>query len=188
MNAKRANKLSTRTHKTQQILLPASSAFIIFTILAGLTLNLLPWQGLSLLLRPDFVVLFLLFWCINQPRKIGLGAAWFLGLVMDVADGSLFGQHALAYTLITFTALVLHRRVLMFSLWQQALHIFPILLLLQISLLLLRLIVGVPYVEWSYFLPSLVGALLWPPISFLLQQPQRWTTKPDSNVPVQTSR
>ncbi|TCV88176.1 rod shape-determining protein MreD [Sulfurirhabdus autotrophica] len=180
--------MSSRANKTQEILLPASGIFIFFTLLAGLTLNLLPWQGLSLLIRPDFIVLILLFWCINQPRKIGLGTAWFLGLVMDVADGSLFGQHALAYTLVTFAALILHRRVLMFPLLQQALHIFPILLLLQLTLLLFRLIVGVPYVEWSYFLPSLAGMLLWPPLSFLLQQPQRWTNKPDNSVPVQSSR
>ena len=123
-----------RMHKSQQILLPASSKFIAFTLFAGLTLNLLPWHGLLLLIRPDFVALILLYWCINQPHKIGLGTAWFFGLLMDVADGSLFGQHALAYTLITFSALILHRRVLMFPLWPQAIHIFPILVLLQLLL------------------------------------------------------
>ena len=156
-----------------------------FTLLAGLTFNLLPWQGLLLLLRPDFIVLCLLYWCINQPRKIGLGAAWFLGLLMDVADGSLFGQHALAYTLVVYIALILHRRVQNFSLWEQALHIFPMLLLLQFLLLMIRLMAGVPFVDWSYFVPSLVGALLWPPLSLLLQLPQRWKLKPE---PVQQSR
>lgn len=175
-------------HKSQQILLPASSKFIAFTLFAGLTLNLLPWHGLLLLIRPDFVALILLYWCINQPHKIGLGTAWFFGLLMDVADGSLFGQHALAYTLITFSALILHRRVLMFPLWPQAIHIFPILVLLQLLLLLMRLFVGVPFVQWGYFLPSLTGTLLWPAVSLILQLPQNRTPRSENTTPTQAVR
>lgn len=177
-----------RIHRTQEILLPAGGKFIAFTLLVALTLNLLPWHGLLLLIRPDFVALTLLYWCINQPRKVGLGAAWFFGLLMDVADGSLFGQHALAYTLITYGALFLHRRVLMFPLWPQAVHIFPLLVLLQLLLLLIRLFVGVPFIEWGYFLPSLTGALLWPPLSLILQLPQRRTPKPENKTPAQAVR
>ena len=95
----------------QEILRPAKTGFIVFTLVMALLINLLPWAGWGLWVRPDFVALVLLYWCIDQPRKIGFSVAWVLGLLMDVADGSLFGQHALAYTIVAYAGIVLHRRV-----------------------------------------------------------------------------
>ena len=82
----------------QEILLPVRGSFIVVTLIAALLVNLLPWSGAALWIRPDFVALVVLYWCIEQPRKIGFLAPWLLGLFMDIADGSLFGQHALAAT------------------------------------------------------------------------------------------
>ena len=88
--------MHARTMAPQEILLPVKPAFIVFTLLGALLLNLLPWSGSWLWVRPDFGALVLLYWCIAQPRRIGFTAACLLGLLMDIADGSLFGQHALA--------------------------------------------------------------------------------------------
>ena len=51
-------------------------------------------------IRPDFIALTLIYWVVYHPRRVGFLPAWFLGLTMDVADGSLFGQHALAYAVL----------------------------------------------------------------------------------------
>src|SRR5262249_2300947 len=83
-----------------EILLPVRPGFIAATLVAALLLNLLPWSGYGLWIKPDFVALVVLYWCIETPRRIGFLAAWLLGLTMDVADGTLFGQHALAYTIL----------------------------------------------------------------------------------------
>jgi hypothetical protein len=97
---------------------PASGRFILFTLVLGLLANLVPWNGLAKLLWPDCIALLLVYWIIYQPRHVGLSTAWFLGLLMDIADGVLFGQHALAYTLMAYMAQILHRRLQMFSPWQ----------------------------------------------------------------------
>ncbi len=157
----------------QEILKPANPGFIIFTLLMALLLNLLPWSGWGWWVRPDFAALVLLYWCIEQPRKIGFSVAWLLGLLMDVADGSLFGQHALAYTILTFAGIVLHRRVQRFSVTPQALHVLPLLLLNDTILLLVRLATGSDFPGYWYFFSSVIGALLWPAVSFLLKLPQR---------------
>ena len=99
----------------QEILLPAKTGYIALTLIAALLLNLLPWSGYWLWIKPDFVALVVLYWCIEQPRKMGFVAAWLLGMFMDVADGTLFGQHALAYTILAYAGIVLHRRVRMFA-------------------------------------------------------------------------
>lgn len=157
----------------QELLKPASMRFVAFSLFAALMFNLLPWSGTGLLLRPDLLALTLLFWSIREPLRMGIGIAWLLGLAIDIADGVLFGQNALAYALAVFIALLLHRRIRMFTVWQQTFYIFLLLLLLQTMTLLIRLATGAPFIGAVYYASSLSGALLWPPLTVLLQLPQR---------------
>jgi rod shape-determining protein MreD len=161
--------------RPEEILLPAKPWFVLFTLLAGLAANMLPLSGVALLLRPDCLALILLFWCIREPRLIGVGIAWSLGLLMDVADGTVFGQHALAYAVLAYAAEYFRRRVLRFPLWQQAAQVAVLLLLCAGLVALVRIVGGAPLPRWSYVIGSLTGALLWPPITVLLQWPQRPT-------------
>ena len=150
-----------------------------FSLFSALMLNLLPWSGAALLLRPDFLAITLLYWTIREPRRMGIGVAWAMGLMIDVADGVLFGQNALAYALAVFIAIVLHRRILMFSPWQQTFYAFLLLLLLQAMTLTIRLFAGVDFTGMGYFAASVTGALLWPLLSTLLQLPQKVEPKRD---------
>lgn len=152
---------------------PPSGQFIATSLFVALMLNILPWPGIALLLRPDFVLLLLLYWAVHQPLRVGMATAWGLGLVMDVADGALLGQYALAYTIAIFLALFLHRRIQAFGLWPQALHVFPLLLVSQILVLLTHLLSGATFFGWSFFLASISSALLWPLLSLLVQQAQK---------------
>ena len=94
------------------ILLPVNPAFIAFSLLAAFFMNLFPWGSWGWI--PDFVALTLVFWSIYQPRKVGIGIAFLMGLVMDVHSASLLGENALAYTLLSYFAITIHRRVLWF--------------------------------------------------------------------------
>ncbi len=98
----------------EEILRPARPWFIVATLIAGLLANLVPLTAVALALRPDFLALVLLYWCIQEPRYVGVGIAWCVGLVMDVGDATLFGQHALAYALLAYAAEYFRRRVLRF--------------------------------------------------------------------------
>lgn len=164
----------------EELLLPAQPAFIVATLVGALLLNLLPWSGYALWVRPDFVALVVLYWCIEQPRRVGFLAAWLLGLLMDVADGVLFGQHALAYSILAFAGIVLHRRVRMFPLSAQVLHVIPLLLVNDAIVLLLRVAGGGEFPGFRYFLGALVGGLLWAPVSVLLTLPRR--PKPETDA------
>ena len=164
----------------QEILRPASTSVIVGTLLLALLISLVPWSGWGLVARPDFVALVLLYWCIDQPRKIGFTMAWILGLLMDVADGSLFGQHALAYSILTFAGIALHRRVQTFSVTPQAMHIMPLLILNDLIVLLIRLAAGADFPGYWYFLGAVIGGLLWPVLSFVLKLPQRPSVSDDS--------
>jgi rod shape-determining protein MreD len=168
-----------RLSGSEEILLPVRPLYLLVTLFVALMVNLLPLTGWVLALRPDFVALVLLYWGIYQPRKIGFLPAWLLGLAMDVADGSLFGQHALAYSVMMFTAIFLHRRISMFDMRQQILHVLPVLLVMQLIVLGVRQAAGGEFPGWWYFLSSITGALLWPATDLLLKIPLRQRTDPD---------
>jgi len=163
----------------QEILLPVKPGFIAFTLVAALLMNLLPWSGYLLWVKPDFVALVTLYWCIEAPRKVGFLAAWLLGLTMDVADGTLFGQHALAYTILAYAGIVLHRRVRMFAMTPQVLHVIPLLLMNDLIVLGIRMIAGADFPGARYFIGSFVGGALWPVMGALFKLPRRPQADPD---------
>lgn len=140
---------------------PESNTQVYLTLMLGFLCYLLPWAGFGLVLRPDFVLLVLLYWLIRAPHLCNIGLAWLMGMLVDLADGSLFGQHALAFTIAAFLALLYQRRATLFDRLQQAGYVFVLLLVAQIVLLLLKLFAGADLPDWTYFLPSVSGILLW---------------------------
>jgi rod shape-determining protein MreD len=159
--------------RPEEILLPVKPWFVVFTLMVGFLGNLLPLSGAVLAVRPDFLALVLLYWCIREPRLISVGIAWCLGLLMDVADATVLGQHALAYAVLAYAAEYFRRRVLRFPLWQQAAQVAVLLLLCAGLVLLVRVMGGAPLPRWTYAVGPLTGALLWPAVTVLLQWPQR---------------
>ena len=155
----------------QAILLPVRASTIFGSLAIALLLNFLPWNNVALV--PDFVALVLAFWCVRQPRLVGLGAGWLLGLLIDVGNGVLLGQHALSYSLLAFAAIALSRRILWFALWSQALHVAALLLFAQGIAALVRLAAGADFPGWAIAVGPLIGAALWPAVSLLLLLPQR---------------
>lgn len=171
------------THRSNRILLPARSWFISLSLLLALFLNLIPFGRLPLV--PDWVALVLAFWCIHQPLKVGMGTAFFLGLAMDVADGSVMGQHALAYVLLAFVGCGLSRRILWFPLLLQAAHILPLLLVTQLVMLATRMTgSGAEFPGLLWFASSFVAAALWHPLTYLLLLPQYRPVERDDNRPI----
>jgi len=161
----------------QAILLPVRASTILGSLAVALLLDFLPWRTAAL--APDFVALVLAFWCVRQPRLVGLGAGWLLGLLIDVGNGVLMGQHALSYSLLAFAAITLSRRILWFPLWGQALHVAALLLFAQGVDTLVRLAAGAEFPGWSIAVGPLLGAVLWPLLSVLLLLPQRMPTDVD---------
>jgi len=168
--------------RPQYILLPVSPAFIVLSLFAAFLLNLLPWG--QFIAAPDFVALVLVFWGVHQPRRVGIGTAFFLGLLMDVHDATLLGENALAYTLLAYCAIMMHRRVLWFRLSAQALHVLPLLLLAQAVQLAVRFLVSGKFPGWFYFVESFVSVLLWPLLSVILLAPQRRAVDKDHTRPI----
>ena len=167
---------------SDQLLLPVNPFFIGFTLLLAFGLNMLPLGRHPAL--PDMLALALVFWNVHQPRRVGVGLAFIFGMMMDVHEGALLGQHALAYTLLSFGAIMMHRRLLWFGLSEQALQVLPLFAGATLVSLAVRLAVGGMFPGWSLLLAPLFEALLWPLASLLLLAPQRRAPDPDENRPL----
>jgi rod shape-determining protein MreD len=165
-----------------QLLLPANPFFIAFTLLVALAFNLLPLGRQPAL--PDLLAVVLVFWNVHQPRRVGVGVAFLFGLLIDVHQGALLGQHALAYTLLSFGAITIHRRLLWFGLPEQTLQIAPLFFAAHVVSLAVRLAAGDMFPGWELLFAPLFETLLWPVAVLLLLAPQRRAPDPDQNRPL----
>jgi rod shape-determining protein MreD len=166
----------------QQLLLPANPLFIWGSLLLALVGNMLPLGRTAW--TPDLLILVLVFWSVHQPLRVGIGAAFVFGLAMDVHQAALLGQHALAYTALSFFAITIHRRLLWFTVPSQAIQVLPLFVAAHAIELAIRMLTGGAYPGWTVLLPPLIECLLWPVVSVLLLAPQRRAPNPDENRPL----
>ena len=172
-----------RNLRPEQVLRPVRPSFIWLTLGGAFLLNLLPW-GRAIWV-PDFFALTLVFWNVHQPRKVGMGIAFVFGLLMDVHNGALFGEHALAYTLLSYGAITLHRRIQWFPVGSQSVYVCGLLLIAQLASAAIRLWVGAAAPHWWLgLLSSALGAAIWPFLVSLLLAPQRRPAKRDDTRPL----
>lgn len=144
-------------------------AIIFLSLTVALLLTIVPLPEYLRLLRPDWVLLVLIYWAMALPHRVGVGIGWIMGLINDVLTGMLLGQHALAYCLVIFLTLKLHQRLRLYPLWQQAQSILILLTLGQLILLWINGMIGRPLHSWLYWAPSVLGALLWPVLFVFLR-------------------
>ena len=167
---------------SDQLLLPVKPFFIALTLIIAMLLEMLPLGRHPA--SPDLLALVLVFWNVHQPRRVGVGLAFTFGLVMDVHQAALLGQHALAYSLLSYLAITVHRRLLWFSLPEQALHVLPVFVAAHALSLLVRLMAGGMFPGWWLLAAPVFEALLWPVVVLLLLAPQRRAPDPDQNRPL----
>lgn len=170
----------------QQLLLPANPLFIATSLTLALLLNMLQHMGLfgNAAGVPDFLALVLLFWSVHQPLRVSLGWAFFFGLITDVHEVALLGQHALCYTVMAYLATLIHRRLLWFRGPSQALQVLPLFLATHALGWAARLITGNVFPGGWALLAPLLEAALWPVVSVVLLAPQRRAPNPDENRPL----
>ena len=164
------------------LLLPANPLFIWGSLLGAMLINMLP-LGRSPWM-PDLLALVLVFWSVHQPLRIGIATAFLFGLVMDVHQTALLGQHALAYTALSYFAIMVHRRLLWFTVPSQALQVLPLFGSAHAIELAVRLLAGGSFPGWSMVLAPMIESLLWPLATIVLLAPQRRAVDPDKNRPL----
>lgn len=146
---------------------------IVATLLVAFLLTAMPLPSWALTWRPVWVALVLIYWCMALPERIGVGVAWCLGLLLDVQQGTVLGQHALGLALVAYVTLMTYQRVRVFPLTQQALVVCGFLLLFEFVTLWVRGMMGMPPHNWTFWMPALTSMLLWPWLFIILRDLRR---------------
>ncbi len=150
---------------------PSSPLFIWVTILLTWLISLLPWRLWAP--APDLLLLVIVFWCLNEPRRVNMLAAFIFGILIDVHDGGLLGEHALVYTLAAYGALSLHRRLQRFNAVVQAIHLLPVFVVAEAVTRLSLVWLAGEWTGWEWLWSALFTVALWPLVDVLLHMPQR---------------
>lgn len=166
----------------QQLLLPANPLFIWSSLLVAMLASMLPLGRIAWM--PDLLALVLVFWSVHQPLRVGMGAAFLFGIAMDVHQAALLGQHALAYTALSFFAITIHRRLLWFTVPSQAVQVLPLFAAAHAIELAIRMMAGGTFPGAISLLAPVIESLLWPVVSVILLAPQRRAPDPDENRPL----
>ncbi len=135
---------------------------IALSLALALMLHMVPLPGWAAAARPEWLLLVVVYWCLALPERVGVGVAWFAGLLLDVVQSSLLGQHALAMALVAYLAIKLHQRIRVFPLPQQAATVLLLAGLYALADLWVRGMTGHAPSVWRALLPALTTAALWP--------------------------
>jgi rod shape-determining protein MreD len=146
---------------------------IVLSLLVALSLAILPLPDWAAAYRPEWVLLVLIYWCIALPQRVGMGLAWVTGLLLDALEGTLLGQHALAFTVVAYICLRGYRHLRVYPIWHQALAVLGLVGIAQLLMLWIRGLLGEAPQTWRYWLPSLTSMLLWPWVLIILRDLRR---------------
>lgn len=147
----------------------ARSGPVAISILVAMLLTLAPMPEWALPFRPDWIALTLIYWSMNLPRTYGVGVAWLIGIFLDVAQGTLLAQHALALSLVVYLTVKFHLQLRVFPVSQMAATVLTLLALYRFVLFWINGIAGVDASAVYYWGPVLTGAILWPLVAVLLR-------------------
>lgn len=149
---------------------PSNGSFtLIITIVIAMILMLLPLPKVLQLFRPEFVLMVLMYWAMALPRKVSVGVAWVVGVLMDVMMGGALGVTAFSYALVIFLTARFHLQLRQYPVWQQALIILSLVLLVQI----IAVIVSPQTATWFIWIPAVTSMVIWPMNYALLRNIRR---------------
>jgi rod shape-determining protein MreD len=143
---------------------------ILITLGIAVLLTLLPLPSFLDVLRPYWVALVLIYWCLETHGMISLGLAFIIGLALDLLTASLLGLHALSLIILVYLVTRFQARIRFFPPWQQALSVLALLLNDRIILLWIISLRGDPMPSFAFWLPPIVGTLIWPWLFLLLDR------------------
>jgi rod shape-determining protein MreD len=143
---------------------------ILLSVVAALVLTIMPLPAVLDAIRPYWVALVLVYWCLETQDFVTLGAAFSIGLVLDLITASLLGQHALSLVIMIYLVTRFRARLRFFPPWQQALSVLALLVNDRIILLWIISLRGESLPSLDFLLAPVVGTVLWPWLFLVLDR------------------
>jgi len=146
---------------------------IILTIIGALLLTELPLPAFIAPYQPEWLILVLIYWAMALPERVGVGIAWFTGLLVDVLRDTLLGQYALVFAITIFITLRLYQRIRNSPLRQQVISIFILMFIHTALVVWIKALAGANATFTMVLIPAITSSLFWPFIYFVLRNIRR---------------
>ena len=149
--------------------------WIYISLMISLFMDLYLFSDSIVSWKPLFTLLFLIYWNMALPDKVGITEALFFGLVLDLSTGTVFGMHAFMFVLITYICQRFFYQFRVSPLWQQATILFFLFFIFKqvFAFDLYNMQKEISLTDSSYlvtsFLFAAISAITWPPLFFILR-------------------
>lgn len=138
----------------------------------GFLLMVIPINFESRGLRPEFIVLLVIYWSMVTPQHFGLLSAWFVGLLSDLLEFSPLGVNAIGMMIMAYLAHMFYPRIRHYVFWHQSLWVFMFVTVFSIYSNWISGLVSGRENSFSFLLTALTSALLWPMLVLMLKAVQ----------------
>ena len=146
---------------------------VLSSLALAMVLRIIPLPQPAFSFNPDWVLLFLIYWTMAVPERVGVGYAWCAGLSVDVLTARMLGQHALAYAVVAYLSVKWHQQLRLYPVYQQTLSVLLLSLLSQLLVFWTQNTKAASAIGLGYWLPSFAGAAIWPVILLALRHVRR---------------
>ena len=120
------------------------------------------------LVSPFWLLMFFIYWLIYSDSNRVFSVALILGLLLDVLQGAILGQNALALIVSSAFILSVKKSFFVSNLTTQQVYVFIASLIYLVLFLMTHLFVQGLQIQWLILFVPFTGALMWPVVRFLL--------------------
>lgn len=146
---------------------------LVAIFIVAFVLEIMPWPVNLEYLRPSWIVLVLTYWILALPNRINIGTSFVIGLLWDIAVGSILGVHALVLSLGAYIVAKNNQQIRYVPLWFQAIIAMLYIMTGKVIVFILELMLhGVNFMPQE-FIGAVISGLLWPWIFLLMRQIRR---------------
>lgn len=135
---------------------------------AAVLLAMLPMPVVLEAWRPFWLGLVLIYFALEAPGSIGLGAAFLIGCAADLLVGTLLGEQALRLVVLVFLVLRWRPRLRFQSVWLQSLTVLALFANDALLVWVIRSVEAAVVPAVDSVLAAVVAMLLWPWLFLLL--------------------
>ena len=120
------------------------------------------------MVSPFWLLLFYIYWLIYSDSNGIYSSAFVLGILLDVFQGGILGQNALALVISSAFILSVKKSFFVSNLTTQQVYVFIASLIYLIVFLITHISVQGLQIQWLVLFIPFTGAILWPVVRFLL--------------------
>ncbi len=136
--------------------------------LIALIVNAISLPQFIEIISPFWILIFYIYWLIYSGNKAAYIVALLLGLILDIFQGDILGQNALALILSSAVIMRVKKSFYVSNITTQQIYIFMASLVYLVELLITQITMLDINFDWLILFAPITSSIIWPFVRFLL--------------------